>query len=66
MKIINVSGKVWMWVHWKYGMSPIVGKLYPFGGGKWSYFSVSEDFRLNRQKIKLMTHNVRTLKQRRQ
>ena len=30
MKIIDVSDEVWMWVHWKYGISWIVWKYFLF------------------------------------
>ena len=48
IQIIDVSDEVWMWVHWKYGMSGIVQKMHSFETNNWSYLTVPDNNQLNR------------------
>ena len=51
-KTMNVSDEVWIWVHWKYGMSEIIWKFYSIDTINCSYLDVPNYGRSNQRKNK--------------
>ena len=50
-KTINESDEVWRWVHWKYVISQIIWKLHAIVKNNLSYLVVTNDIKLNQQKM---------------
>ena len=49
MKIITVSGEVWVWVHQKYGIIQTILHFYSLETNNFYYLNVPDDDQLNRQ-----------------